>query len=86
MAKQCPQCSRVSLQPISYKGVTIDKCPECHGVWLDDGEDAFVQEILRSVNQESCKDCSYFQESNKECRLLKIFVSRDFHCSNFLSS
>ena len=33
----CPKCG-MDLHPIPYKGVTIDKCFSCHGVYLDDGE------------------------------------------------
>jgi len=84
MSRYCPKCSQKTLEPITYRGVTIDKCPSCNGVWLDDGEEGFVQEILKSAGAEECKDCAYFEVAKKECRLLKIFVSRDFHCSNFI--
>lgn len=33
----CPKCG-MELHPILFKGVTIDKCFSCHGVFLDDGE------------------------------------------------
>ena len=33
----CPKCG-MDLQPVPYKGVTMDKCFHCHGVFLDDGE------------------------------------------------
>lgn len=33
----CPKCG-MELHPILFKGVTIDKCFGCHGVFLDDGE------------------------------------------------
>lgn len=34
---RCPKCG-MELHPILFKGVTIDKCFECNGVYLDDGE------------------------------------------------
>ena len=34
---RCPKCG-MELHPMVYKGVTIDKCFHCHGVFLDDGE------------------------------------------------
>ena len=34
---RCPKCG-MDLQPVPYKGVTMDKCFHCHGVFLDDGE------------------------------------------------
>lgn len=33
----CPKCG-MELHPILFKGVTIDKCFGCNGVFLDDGE------------------------------------------------
>ncbi|MBI4196959.1 MAG: zf-TFIIB domain-containing protein [Deltaproteobacteria bacterium] len=33
----CPKCG-MDLHPIPYRGVTLDKCFHCHGVYLDDGE------------------------------------------------
>lgn len=34
---RCPKCG-MELHAVPYKGVTIDKCFHCHGVFLDDGE------------------------------------------------
>lgn len=34
---RCPKCG-MELQPILFKGVTIDKCFSCSGVFLEDGE------------------------------------------------
>lgn len=34
---RCPKCG-MELHAILFKGVTIDKCFGCHGVFLDDGE------------------------------------------------
>ena len=33
----CPKCGN-DLETIAFKGVDIDKCSGCDGVWLDDGE------------------------------------------------
>lgn len=33
----CPKCG-FELQPITFKGLTIDKCFNCNGSWLDAGE------------------------------------------------
>lgn len=33
----CPAC-RTRLQPYEKRGVEIDVCPGCRGVWLDRGE------------------------------------------------
>jgi hypothetical protein len=34
---RCPKCG-LELIEIDYKGVKVDKCSECDGVWLDDRE------------------------------------------------
>ena len=34
---RCPKCG-MELIEIDYKGVKVDKCSECEGVWLDAGE------------------------------------------------
>lgn len=33
----CPKCG-MELIEIDYKGIKIDKCSECDGIWLDAGE------------------------------------------------
>ncbi len=33
----CPKCG-MELHPVPYRGVTLDKCFSCQGVFLDDGE------------------------------------------------
>ncbi|MEX1254946.1 MAG: zf-TFIIB domain-containing protein [Dehalococcoidia bacterium] len=34
---RCPLCD-VSMKEIDRRGVEVDICPECKGVWLDRGE------------------------------------------------
>lgn len=34
---KCPKCG-MDLITIDYKGVKIDKCSSCEGIWLDAGE------------------------------------------------
>jgi uncharacterized protein len=34
---QCPKCG-MELIEIDYKGIRIDECSECEGIWLDAGE------------------------------------------------
>jgi len=33
----CPKCGHHLLE-IDYKGIAVDKCSHCDGVWLDAGE------------------------------------------------
>lgn len=34
---RCPKCG-MNLVEIDYKGVKVDKCSSCEGIWLDAGE------------------------------------------------
>ena len=34
---RCPKCG-MELLEVNYKGILIDKCSECDGIWLDAGE------------------------------------------------
>lgn len=34
---RCPLCN-VMMREVPRRGVKIDVCPECRGVWLDSGE------------------------------------------------
>ena len=34
---RCPKCG-MELQEVPFKGITIDRCFHCRGVYLDDGE------------------------------------------------
>jgi len=34
---RCPKCG-MELIEINYKGIMIDECSKCEGVWLDAGE------------------------------------------------
>ena len=33
----CPKCG-MQLIEINYKGISVDKCSSCEGIWLDAGE------------------------------------------------
>jgi uncharacterized protein len=42
---KCPNCVAVDLLMSERKGIEIDYCPSCRGVWLDRGElDKFIQQ------------------------------------------
>ncbi len=34
---RCPKCAG-QMVPVPYRGVELDKCSRCQGVWLDFGE------------------------------------------------
>lgn len=44
---RCPKCG-MELIEIDYKGMRIDKCSECDGIWLDAGELDAVARLEKS--------------------------------------
>jgi hypothetical protein len=44
---RCPKCG-MELIAIDYKGIEVDKCSECEGIWLDAGELETVSKLEQS--------------------------------------
>ena len=44
---RCPKCG-MELSEIDYKGIKIDKCFNCEGIWLDAGEMEIVSQLEKS--------------------------------------
>jgi len=44
----CPKCG-MQLIEVDYKGVKVDECSECKGVWLDAGELESVAKMEKST-------------------------------------
>ena len=54
MEKMCPCCPDVELRRAVRRGVEIDYCPECNGIWLDNGElNKIVTESIQASETES---------------------------------
>ena len=54
---KCPVCANVDLLMSEKKGVEIDYCPSCRGIWLDRGElDKIIDKALANE-----KEGPYFQ-------------------------
>lgn len=49
---KCPVCKDVTLLMADKKGVEIDYCPECRGIWLDRGELDKLIEKEENYNKE----------------------------------
>jgi Zn finger protein HypA/HybF involved in hydrogenase expression len=45
---RCPKCG-MELIEIDYKGIKVDKCSECEGIWLDAGELEVVSKLEKSA-------------------------------------
>ncbi len=57
---KCPSCKDVELvEVLTTKGVMVDICPQCNGVWLDKGEIFYFTSnsaYLESILQKALKD------------------------------
>lgn len=48
----CPHCKDTPLVMSERKGIEIDYCPQCRGVWLDRGElDKIIDKALAEEQQ-----------------------------------
>ena len=45
---KCPVCKDVTLLMSEKKGIEIDYCPDCRGIWLDRGE---LEKLLEKENE-----------------------------------
>ena len=45
---RCPKCG-MELIEVDYKGIKVDKCSECEGVWLDPGELEAVSKLEKTA-------------------------------------
>lgn len=52
MSVRCPLCE-VTMREVDRRGVRIDVCPECRGVWLDRGE---LDKLLETAAAEESPD------------------------------
>ncbi len=70
---KCPVCKDVTLLMSEKKGVEIDYCPECRGIWLDRGE---LEKILNQDEKVIEKEPTNKKENKKEKKesfLMEIF-------------
>lgn len=72
---KCPVCKDVTLLMSEKKGVEIDYCPECRGIWLDRGE---LEKIIAQEDQKENKEVTKSSEKSnkkekKESFLMEIF-------------
>ncbi len=47
---KCPACKEAVLVISERKGIEIDYCPDCRGIWLDRGE---LDKLLERSREES---------------------------------
>lgn len=52
---KCPVCADATLVMSERKGIEIDYCPECRGIWLDRGE---IDKIIERSIEEAAPEVS----------------------------
>jgi Zn-finger nucleic acid-binding protein len=62
---KCPICTPVDLLMTERRGVEIDYCPQCRGIWLDKGE---LDKIIEQSSQEGNR--SYSEDDSDKVRHL----------------
>lgn len=45
---RCPKCG-MELSEVDYKGIRIDKCLRCEGIWLDAGELEAISKLEKTA-------------------------------------
>ena len=80
---KCPVCKDVTLLMSERRGVEIDYCPECRGIWLDRGELEKIMEkedtyINKEIKESSHKESKHYEEKPKKHKR-ESFMSEIFH-------
>ena len=72
---KCPVCKDVTLLMSEKKGIEIDYCPECRGIWLDRGElEKLIATEEKIENRKEEKNIEIKQTSRKK----ESFISEIF--------
>lgn len=64
---KCPVCKDVTLLMSEKKGVEIDYCPECRGIWLDRGElEKLIEKENEVIGHDYDKNLKYGKHTKKK--------------------
>ena len=72
----CPKCGGTT-NPVNYgddTGIIIDKCAQCHGIWLERGELEKIQELVEGWKDELPDDLAKY---GPKLRQIAADVDRD---------
>ncbi|MFH1429741.1 MAG: zf-TFIIB domain-containing protein [Candidatus Margulisiibacteriota bacterium] len=71
--KYCPNCKEIELEIINKKGVEIDYCPKCFGIWFDKGElNDFLSKSLQEGKTKIDKQETVLDESDRKCPVCRL--------------
>ena len=71
---KCPVCKDVTLLMSEKKGIEIDYCPECRGIWLDRGE---LEKLIEKENEVISHD---YDMENIRRRKKNLFLGKSSIC------
>ena len=60
---KCPKCSHIEMAPETFAGITIDRCPDCHGIWFDVFE---LESVLRADPRLLLSEDRHFQAPHRD--------------------
>lgn len=76
---KCPVCKDVTLLMSEKKGVEIDYCPECRGIWLDRGElEKLIEKEEKYVEEYSRKRDYERKEYDKDDYERREYDKKDY--------
>lgn len=79
---KCPSCKEHNLVIAERKGIEIDYCPECRGIWLDRGElDKILEkskEEEKLLRREQAQDISFSDVYQKPYKKRKSLLEELF--------
>lgn len=67
----CPSCDTVlqAISPVDAAELIIDRCPNCEGFWLDDGELEKMRDVVDQEHAELRKSAVYLRRPQDWSRL-----------------
>jgi len=81
----CPNCKDINLESISRKGIQVDYCPKCFGIWFDQGElSHFFDNSLKEKKTISKGKDSTIDEKNRNCPNCNLPLSKHNYHMNIL--
>lgn len=78
---KCPVCKDVTLLMSEKRGIEIDYCPECRGIWLDRGElekliekeDSKIEKEEKNNSKKSKEDVKLHKKESFLSEIFEIF-------------
>ncbi|HKY09173.1 MAG TPA: zf-TFIIB domain-containing protein [Candidatus Binatia bacterium] len=79
---KCPKCKSQDLGPFAVEGVTVDRCPDCSGIWFDRQElsQLLAEDARRVATLRRGSESEYTQGVRGRCprdaaQLLRVYSS-----------